>query len=212
MTSTGSIIYLEAVTVSYDGFKALSRLNSYRDRRELRVVIGPNGAGKTTLLDVISGRAKPEHGRVIFGDHTDLLPLAENDVVGVRIGRKFQTTSVFVNLSVWDNVELSLKRASKGVFAALLERDAAGERERIAATLSTVGLGGKASLPAGALSHGEKQWLEIGMAMAQDPELLLVDEPVAGTTGEEAGGTGGPLGSVAGDRCGLGIGADLEVG
>src|SRR6266481_2150471 len=125
MTSTGSIIYLEDVTVSYDGFKALSRLNFYMDRRELRVVIGPNGAGKTTLLDVISGRAKPEHGRVIFGDHTDLLPLAENDVVGLGIGRKFQTPSVFVNLSVWDNVELSLKRASKGVFSALLEHDGA---------------------------------------------------------------------------------------
>src|SRR5213594_3823817 len=114
MTSTGSIIYLEDVTVSYDGFKALSRLNFYMDRR------------------------------VIFGDHTDLLPLRENDIAGLGIGRKFQTPSVFVNLSVWDNVELSLKRASKGVFAALLERDAAGERERIAATLATVGLAGKA--------------------------------------------------------------------
>jgi urea transport system ATP-binding protein len=190
MTSTGSIIYLEDVTVSYDGFKALSRLNFYMDRRELRVVIGPNGAGKTTLLDVISGRAKPEHGRVIFGDHTDLIPLAENDVVGLGIGRKFQTPSVFVNLSVWDNVELSLKRASKGVFAALLERDVAGERERIAATLSTVGLADKALLPAGVLSHGEKQWLEIGMVMAQDPELLLVDEPVAGMTPRESERTG----------------------
>src|SRR5881397_916249 len=198
MTSTGSIIYLEDVTVSYDGFKALSRLNFYMDRRELRVVIGPNGAGKTTLLGVI------------FGDHTDLIPLAENDVVGLGIGRKFQTPSVFVNLSVWDNVELSLKRASKGVFAALLERDAAGERERIAATLSTVGLGGKASLPAGVLSHGEKQWLEIGMVMAQDPELLLVDEPVAGMTDEETARTGELLESIAVDRSVLVIEHDME--
>jgi len=210
MTSAGSIIYLEDVTVSYDGFKALSRLNFYMDRRELRVVIGPNGAGKTTLLDVISGRAKPEHGRVIFGDHTDLLPLAENDVVGLGIGRKFQTPSVFVNLSVWDNVELSLKRPSKGVFAALLERNAAGERERIAATLSTVGLGGKAPLPAGVLSHGEKQWLEIGMVMAQDPELLLVDEPVAGMTDEETARTGELLESIAADRSVLVIEHDME--
>ena len=210
MTSTGSIIYLEDVTVSYDGFKALSRLNFYMDRRELRVVIGPNGAGKTTLLDVISGRAKPEHGRVIFGDHTDLLPLRENDIAGLGIGRKFQTPSVFVNLSVWDNVELSLKRASKGVFATLLERDAGGERERNAATLATVGLADKAARPAGALSHGEKQWLEIGMVIAQDPELLLVDEPVAGMTDEETARTGELLESIAADRSVLVIEHDME--
>jgi urea transport system ATP-binding protein len=210
MTSTGSIIYLEDVTVSYDGFKALSRLNFYMDRRELRVVIGPNGAGKTTLLDVISGRAKPEHGRVIFGDHTDLTALRENDIAGLGIGRKFQTPSVFVNLSVWDNIELSLKRASKGVFAALLERDAGGERERIAATLATVGLADKATLMAGALSHGEKQWLEIGMVIAQDPELLLVDEPVAGMTDEETARTGELLESIAADRSVLVIEHDME--
>ena len=210
MTSSGSIIYLEDVTVSYDGFKALSRLNFYMDRRELRVVIGPNGAGKTTLLDVISGRAKPESGRVIFGDHTDLLPLRENDIAGLGIGRKFQTPSVFVNLSVWDNVELSLKRASKGVLAALLERDAVGERERIVRTLETVGLHGKAQLLAGALSHGEKQWLEIGMVMAQDPELLLVDEPVAGMTDEETARTGELLESIAADRSVLVIEHDME--
>jgi urea transport system ATP-binding protein len=208
MTSTGSIIYLEDVTVSYDGFKALSRLNFYMDRRELRVVIGPNGAGKTTLLDVISGRAKPEHGRVIFGDHTDLTALRENDIAALGIGRKFQTPSVFVNLSVWDNVELSLKRASKGVFAALLERDAADERDRIAATLATVGLAVKASLMAGALSHGEKQWLEIGIA--QDPELLLVDEPVAGMTDEETARTGELLESIAADRSVLVIEHDMD--
>jgi urea transport system ATP-binding protein len=210
MTSAGSIIYLENVTMSYDGFKALSHLNFYMDRRELRVVIGPNGAGKTTLLDVISGRAKPESGRVIFGDHTDLLPLAENEVVALGIGRKFQTPSVFVNLSVWDNIELSLKRVSRGVLAALLERDAAGERERVANTLATVGLEGKAGLLAGALSHGEKQWLEIGMVMAQDPELLLVDEPVAGMTDEETARTGELLESIAADRSVLVIEHDME--
>ncbi len=210
MTGSGSIIYLEDVTVSYDGFKALSRLNFYMDRRELRVVIGPNGAGKTTLLDVISGRAKPEHGRVIFGDHTNLMTMRENDIAALGIGRKFQTPSVFVNLSVWDNVELSLKRASKGVIAALLERDAAGERDRIASTLDTVGLADKASLLAGALSHGEKQWLEIGMVMAQDPELLLVDEPVAGMTDEETARTGELLESIAADRSVLVIEHDME--
>jgi urea transport system ATP-binding protein len=210
VTSRGSIIYLEDVTVSYDGFKALSHLNFYMDRRELRVVIGPNGAGKTTLLDVISGRAKPEHGRVIFGDHTDVLPLRENEIASLGIGRKFQTPSVFVNLSVWNNVELSLKRASKGVLAALLERDAAGERERIASTLATVGLADKAGLLAGVLSHGEKQWLEIAMVMAQDPELLLVDEPVAGMTDEETARTGQLLESIAAERSVLVIEHDME--
>jgi len=210
VTSRGSIIYLEDVTVSYDGFKALSHLNFYMDRRELRVVIGPNGAGKTTLLDVISGRAKPEHGRVIFGDHTDVLPLRENEIASLGIGRKFQTPSVFVNLSVWDNVELSLKRASTGVFAALLERDAAGERERIASTLATVGLADKAGLLAGVLAHGEKQWLEIAMVMAQDPELLLVDEPVAGMTDEETARTGQLLESIAAERSVLVIEHDME--
>jgi urea transport system ATP-binding protein len=208
--TTGSIIYLEDVTVSYDGFKALSRLNFYMDRRELRVVIGPNGAGKTTLLDVISGRAKPESGRVIFGDHTDLLPLRENDIAALGIGRKFQTPSVFVNLTVWDNIELSLRRESRGVLAALLERGAADERDRIAGTLRTVGLADKAGWNAGALSHGEKQWLEIGMVMAQDPELLLVDEPVAGMTDEETARTGALLESIAAERSVLVIEHDME--
>src|SRR5437667_10742999 len=139
MTSTGSIIYLEDVTVSYDGFKALSRLNFYMDRRELRVVIGPNGAGKTTLLDVISGRVRPATGRVIFGHHTDLTHLPENEIAALGIGRKFQTPSVFVNLTVRDNVELSLRRPSKRVFATLLERgDGAASPRRIEATLERV--------------------------------------------------------------------------
>ena len=139
-----AIIYLEDVTVYYDGFKALTRLNFYMDRRELRVVIGPNGAGKTTLLDVISGRVKPEHGRVIFGRNTDLTVLSENEIAALGIGRKFQTPSVFVNLTVWENVELSLRRPSKGVLATLMRRDGSEARDRIAATLDTVGLGAKA--------------------------------------------------------------------
>jgi urea transport system ATP-binding protein len=208
--SRRSIIYLEDVTVAYDGFRALSHLNFFVDHRELRVVIGPNGAGKTTLLDVISGRAKPQSGRVIFGDHADLLPLAENEIVALGIGRKFQTPSVFVNLTVWDNVELSLKRAGKGVLAALFERDVAAERDRIAATLQTVRLGAKAAVRAGALSHGEKQWLEIGMVMAQEPELLLVDEPVAGMTEEETVRTGELLESIAAERSVLVIEHDME--
>ena len=210
MTTAGTIIYLEDVTVNYDGFKALSRLNFFMDRRELRVVIGPNGAGKTTLLDVISGRVKPESGRVIFGHETDLLPLRENDIARLGVGRKFQTPSVFVNLTVWDNVELSLRRASKGVFAALRRHDPPEERDRIAETLETVQLAAKADAPAGALAHGEKQWLEIGMVIAQDPELLLVDEPVAGMTDEETARTGELLESIAADRSVLVLEHDLE--
>ena len=205
-----AIVYLEDVTVAYEGFKALDRLNFFMDRRELRVVIGPNGAGKTTLLDVISGRVKPEHGRVIFGRNTDLTALSENQIAALGIGRKFQTPSVFVNLTVRENVELSLRRPSKGVLATLLGRDTADARERIAATLATVGLDAKADEPAGALSHGEKQWLEIGMVMAQDPELLLVDEPVAGMTDEETARTGELLVSIAADRSVLVIEHDME--
>jgi urea transport system ATP-binding protein len=204
-----SIVYLEDVTVDYDGFKALDRLNFMMDRRELRAVIGPNGAGKTTLLDVISGRVKPAHGRVIFGHATDLTALRENEIAALGIGRKFQTPSVFVNLSVWENVELSLRRPSKGVLATLFDRERGDAHERIAATLDTVGLGGKARVPAGALSHGEKQWLEIGMVMAQDPELLLVDEPVAGLTDEETARTGDLLMSIAAERSVLVIEHDM---
>jgi len=198
VTRTGAIIYLESVTVDYDGFLALNNFNFYMDRRELRVVIGPNGAGKTTLLDVISGRTKPGHGRVIFGHHTDLLPLAENEIASLGIGRKFQTPSVFVNLSVRENIELSLRRRSKGVFAMLLDREETDERRRIVETLETVGLAAKAEWVAGALSHGEKQWLEIGMLLVQDPGLLLLDEPVAGMSDEETERTGDLFRSLAG--------------
>jgi urea transport system ATP-binding protein len=205
-----AIIYLEDVTVDYDGFKALDRLNFFMDRRELRVVIGPNGAGKTTLLDVISGRVKPAHGRVIFGRNTDLTARSENQIAALGIGRKFQTPSVFVNLTVHENIELSLRRPSKGVLATLLGREAADARDRIASTLATVGLEAKSGELAGALSHGEKQWLEIGMVMAQDPELLLVDEPVAGLTEEETVRTGELLLSIAAERSVLVIEHDME--
>jgi urea transport system ATP-binding protein len=209
--TTDAIVYLEDVTVDYDGFKALNGVNFFMDRRELRVVIGPNGAGKTTLLDVISGRVKPASGRVIFGHHTDLVALRENEIAGLGVGRKFQTPSVYVNLTVRDNVELSLRRASKGVFATLFDRDRVGdERSRVDSTLERIGLADKARRRAGALSHGEKQWLEIGMVMAQDPELLLVDEPVAGLTDEETARTGELLVDIARDRAVLVIEHDME--
>jgi urea transport system ATP-binding protein len=208
---TGSIIYLEDVTVDYDGFKALNRLNFYMDYRELRVVIGPNGAGKTTLLDAVSGRVKPQRGRLIFGQATDLRPLGVEEIARLGIGRKFQTPSVFVNLSVWENVELSLRRARRGVFATLLARAGdSEERDRTAAVLDAISLAAKADWPAGLLAHGERQWLEIGMVMAQEPELLLVDEPVAGLTDEETARTGELLEAIAADRAVLVIEHDME--
>jgi urea transport system ATP-binding protein len=197
VTDRGSIIYLEGVTVDYDGFKALNRLNFIVNYNELRVVIGPNGAGKTTLLDVISGKTKPVEGRVIFGKDTELLPLREHEIAQLGIGRKFQAPSIYGNLTVWENLDLSLKRQSKGVTATLLGRSTPEELERIGKTLETIGLTEKARVRAGSLSHGEKQWLEIGMVILQDPQLLLVDEPVAGMTDKETVQTGMLLQSLA---------------
>ena len=210
MTDRGSIIYLEGVTVDYDGFKALNGLHFIVGYQELRVVIGPNGAGKTTLLDVISGKTKPAAGRVIYGRDTDLLPLREHEIAGLGIGRKFQAPSIFANLSLWENLDVSLKRPSKGVMATLMSRPTQAERARIEDMLETVGLQGKARLRAGSLSHGEKQWLEIGMVLLQDPQLLLVDEPVAGMTDRETEQTGLLLQSLAQARAIVVIEHDME--
>jgi urea transport system ATP-binding protein len=210
MTERGSIIYLEGVTVDYDGFKALNNLNFIVNYNELRVVIGPNGAGKTTLLDVISGKTKPATGRVIFGKDTDLIGLREHEIATLGIGRKFQAPSIYINLSVWENLDLSLRRSSKGVFATLLGISTPEERERIMATLETIGLNDKAQTRAGSLSHGEKQWLEIGMVILQDPSLLLVDEPVAGMTDRETEQTGVLLQSLAEKHAIVVIEHDME--
>ncbi len=210
MSERGSIIYLEGVTVDFDGFKALLNLNFIVDYRELRVVIGPNGAGKTTLLDVISGKVKPVAGRVVFGKDTDLIGLREHEIATLGIGRKFQTPSVYSNLSVWENLDLSLKRTSKGVFATLVSKPDRAEIEKIASTLETIGLAEKADDRAGALSHGEKQWLEIGMVLLQDPALLLIDEPVAGMTDRETEQTGLLLQSLADRRSIIVIEHDME--
>ena len=210
MPARGSIIYLEGVTVDFDGFKALDNLNFIVDYRELRVVIGPNGAGKTTLLDVISGKVKPVSGRVVFGKDTDLIGLPEHEIATLGIGRKFQTPSVYSNLSVWYNLDLSLKRKSKGVFATLVSKPDRAEIEKITSTLETIGLAEKADVRAGALSHGEKQWLEIGMVLLQDPALLLIDEPVAGMTDRETEQTGLLLQSLADRRSIIVIEHDME--
>ena len=206
----GSIIYLEDVTVEYEGFKALNALNFFMDYRELRVVIGPNGAGKTTLLDVITGKVQPSAGRVIFGKNTDLAGRRENEIASLGIGRKFQTPSIFANLTVRENLELALARASKGVLATLRARLDGGQRARVDAALEAIGLEAEAGRRAGGLSHGQKQWLEIGMVIVQDAELLLVDEPVAGMTDEETEKTGRLLQDVAQERAVLVIEHDME--
>ncbi len=206
----GSIVYLEDVTVDYDGFKALQDLNFFMDYAELRVVIGPNGAGKTTLLDVISGKVKPTRGRVIFGRGHDLRDLREHEVAALGVGRKFQTPTGFANLTVYENFQLSCRQRSKSVFATLFADSPTAERETILGTLERVGLAGRSAELAGALSHGEKQWLELGMAIVQDSQLLLVDEPVAGLTDEETEKTGELLQAVSKDRAVLVIEHDME--
>jgi urea transport system ATP-binding protein len=206
----GSIIYLEDVTVDFDGFKALRELNFFMDYRELRVVIGPNGAGKTTLLDVISGKVQPTAGRVIFGKSTELVGRRENEIAALGIGRKFQTPSIFANLTVRENLELSVARKDKGVLATLCAKLDAAQRGRVDAALESIGLAQHAEERAGGLSHGEKQWLEIGMVLVQDSELLLVDEPVAGMTDEETEKTGRLLQAVAEERAVLVIEHDME--
>jgi urea transport system ATP-binding protein len=206
----GTIIYLEDVTVDFDGFKALRELNFFMDYRELRVVIGPNGAGKTTLLDVISGKVQPTSGRVIFGRHTDLVGRREDEIAALGIGRKFQTPSVYANLRVRENLELSLARRSKGVLATLRARLDADQRRQVDETLESIGLREHAEERAGGLSHGEKQWLEIGMVMVQQSELLLVDEPVAGMTDDETEKTARLLKTIAEQRSVLVIEHDME--
>lgn len=179
-----TLLEIQEVTVDFDGFKALNNLNFSMETGELRVVIGPNGAGKTTFLDVITGRVQPSTGRVNFKGKNLAKKSSEHQIVNLGIGRKFQTPRVFTNLTVTENLALSLKRA-KGVFKVLFNPLSKENLTRIQNILERVGLASKALFPAGLLSHGEKQSLEIGMLIAQDPDLLLLDEPVAGLTDRE---------------------------
>ena len=204
-----SIIQLEGVTVSFDGFKALNNLTFFVEVGELRVVIGPNGAGKTTLIDVISGKVKPTDGRVIFGHDVDLDQLRDYQISNLGIGRKFQTPTVFEKHTVRENLELSLK-GDRGVWATLFSRMGAPEREKIDACLERIGLKDRAASKAALLSHGQKQWLEIGMLMMQDPKLLLLDEPVAGMSDEETAKTGDLIRSIAKDRSVMVVEHDME--
>ncbi|NCA70542.1 MAG: urea ABC transporter ATP-binding protein UrtD [Sphingobacteriia bacterium] len=196
-TGHGTILYLEDVTVTFDGFRALNGLSLYIDDGELRCIIGPNGAGKTTMMDVITGRTRPDSGTVFFGQRIDLLRQREHEIAQEGIGRKFQKPTVFEELSVFENLELAMA-ADKRPWVTLFARLTAAQRERIHEVLTLIRLTDQRRRLAGALSHGQKQWLEIGMLLMQNPRLLLVDEPVAGMTGEETERTAELLVSLAG--------------
>lgn len=178
------ILYLDGVSVTFDGFKALNSLSFYVEPGEMRAIIGPNGAGKTTMMDVITGKTQPDDGEVVFDGRTDLTRLDETAIANLGIGRKFQKPSVFENHTVFENLELSLK-ADRRARASLFFRLSGLERDRIDEVFEIIALGHLREQTAGALSHGQKQWLEIGMLLMQDPDLLLVDEPVAGMTDAE---------------------------
>ena len=183
-TTHGAILYVEGVTVSFDGFKALDDLSLSLDDGELRCIIGPNGAGKTTLMDIVTGKTRPDSGTVFFGSTIDLTSLSESEIVKAGVGRKFQKPTVFEQHTVSENLELALE-GNKGVWHSLLGRVSSAARDRIDEVAETIGLQNRLAQAAGDLSHGQKQWLEIGMLLAQDPRLLLVDEPAAGMTPAE---------------------------
>ena len=183
-TTHGRILYLDSVNVSFDGFKAINNLSLDIAPGELRCIIGPNGAGKTTMMDIITGKTRPDSGTVFFGSTIDLLRYKEAEIAQLGIGRKFQKPTVFEQLTVFENLELALK-TNKGVRASMFFRPDSEQGDRLAEVLTTIHLSDSLGVLAGTLSHGQKQWLEIGMLLMQDPKLLLLDEPVAGMTDEE---------------------------
>lgn len=203
-----AIVDLKKVTVNFNGFKALDEIDFRVEDGELRMLIGPNGAGKTTLLDVISGRVKSKSGQVIFKGR-NICGLPEHQIVRFGIARKFQTPTIFGNLTVCENMGLALHKA-KGVFSVLVSSLTSEDRDRILFILESIGLEQKVYKRAGILSHGEKQWLELGMSIIQEPTLLLVDEPAAGMTGKEREKTGELLQKIAEHRSVLVVEHDMQ--
>ena len=195
----GAILYLEDISVSFDGFKALNNLSLMIETGELRCIIGPNGAGKTTMMDVITGKTRADTGTAFFGQNIDLSRLSEAEIAHAGIGRKFQKPTVFEAHSVFENLELAMKVDKRVRHSLTAELDSA-QRDKIAATLTMIHLDESADRPAGLLSHGQKQWLEIGMLLMQEPQLLLLDEPVAGMTDEETERTAELCNTLAGQH------------
>jgi urea transport system ATP-binding protein len=191
------LLAAEGVNKSFSGFKAINNLNFYLDPGELRTVIGPNGAGKTSFLDLITGRTKPDTGTIEFEGTTDITRLNEYEIYRLGIGRKFQTPTVYTDHTVWENLLLSLE-GSRSVWKSLFHKTTSSERDRMDEILKTINLVSQRNWKAGALAHGQKQWLEIGMLLSQNARLLLVDEPAAGMTDEETHRTGELLLSLVG--------------
>ncbi|MDQ2148231.1 urea ABC transporter ATP-binding protein UrtD [Alcaligenaceae bacterium C4P045] len=208
-TSHGAILYLEDITVSFDGFKALNNLSLDIGVGELRCVIGPNGAGKTTMMDVITGKTRPTGGTVFFGQNIDLTTLNEAQIADAGIGRKFQRPTVFENHTVFENLELAMKM-NKGVRSTLFARLSSEQQDRISDTLALIRLTPEIWRMAGLLSHGQKQWLEIGMLLMQEPQLLLLDEPVAGMTDAETERTGELLNELRGKHSLMVVEHDMD--
>ena len=206
---TPSLLYLDGVSVTFDGFRALNNLSLTIAPGEMRAIIGPNGAGKTTMMDVVTGKTKPDSGSVLFDKGIDLTSRDEAAIAQLGIGRKFQKPTVFEQHSVEDNVLLSLK-GDRSVGGNLGWSPNAHDSERIGAILASIGLVGERRRLAGSLSHGQKQWLEIGMLIAQDPKLLLVDEPVAGMTDAETMATAELLRDIAKDHTVVVVEHDME--
>jgi urea transport system ATP-binding protein len=194
-----TMLYMNGISVSFDGFRALNNLSIIVHPQEMLAIIGPNGAGKTTMMDIITGKTRPDSGEVYFDGRTDLTRLDEASIANLGIGRKFQKPTVFESQTVWDNLVLSLKKP-RNVLAALLYDETAEDKARIGEILDTVRLHHRKDDLAADLSHGQKQWLEIGMLLAQDPKLLLVDEPVAGMTDAETVETAKLLKQIATTR------------
>jgi urea transport system ATP-binding protein len=208
-TSKKTILYVEGITVSFDGFRALNNLNLYVDDGELRCIIGPNGAGKTTMMDVITGKTKPDEGTVYFGQQINLLELSEHQIARGGIGRKFQKPTIFEALTVYENLELATA-SNKAVWWTLTKVLTGEQKFRIDEVLVQIGLKELRHKNAGSLSHGQKQWLEIGMLLMQSPRVLLVDEPVAGMTGEETEKTAELLLSLAGKHSVIVVEHDMK--
>lgn len=208
MSNTDFVLAVEDLTVSFDGFKAIDALNLYIDAGELRVIIGPNGAGKTTLLDLICGKTRATTGSIKF-KNTEMLGQPEHKIVRAGIGRKFQTPSIYENLPVFKNLEVSYPKG-RGVLGALAFKCTDEVKQRIASVAAEIGLADKLDMEAGLLSHGEKQWLEIGMLLMQDPELLMLDEPIAGMSARERDLTADLLKRICQNRSVIVIEHDME--
>jgi urea transport system ATP-binding protein len=208
MSNTDFVLSVEDLTVSFDGFKAIDSLNLYVDQNELRVIIGPNGAGKTTLLDLICGKTRASAGSIKF-KNSEMTKLPEYQIVRSGIGRKFQTPSIYENLSVFQNLEVSFPRG-RGVFGALFFKRSDEVKAQVQAVAAEIGLQAQLDTEAGLLSHGQKQWLEIGMLLMQDPELLMLDEPIAGMSVRERELTAELLQRICKGRAMIVIEHDME--